>query len=154
MVNNASLSRYGDTVGLVNFPGPDDDGCATTFVSGFEVFDNGDAAKVRAAKDFLSFIYGNQELLDYAAGTIPASISASERYGDRIPCFDLFRDNSRNVVDFTGSNPDTRATRDIFYRCIHDLLMGNATPEQTAERIDRECNEAIDRGIAESVLHE
>lgn len=154
MVNNASVSRYGDTVGLVNFPGPDEQGCATVFVSGFEVFDNGDARKVQAAKDFLSFVYGNEELLSYAAGTLPASKSVSDAYSDQIPYFDLFQENSDNVVDFTGSNPDTRAVRDIFYQCIHELLMGNTTPEQAAERIDRECNEAIDAGVAASVLHE
>lgn len=154
MVNNASIGRYGDTIGLVNFPGPDEAGCATVFVSGFEVFDNGDPAKVQAAKDFLSFVYGSQEMLSYAAGTLPASKSVSAAYSDQIPCYQLFRENSANVVDFTGSNPDTLATREVFYQCIHELLMGNATPEETAERIDRECNEAIDAGWEASVLHE
>lgn len=154
MVNNASISRYEDTVGLVNFPGPDEDGCATTFISGFEVFDNGDAQKVQVAKDFLSYVYSDDELMSYAAGTMPASRTASEKYGSQIPEFDLFLDNRQNVVDFTGSNPDTRAVREIFYQCIHELLMGNITPEEAAARIDFECNQAIDEGAASSTLHE
>lgn len=154
MVNNASISRYDDTIGLVNFPGPGEAGCATVFVSGFEVFDNGDPAKVQAAKDFLSFVYGSEEMLSYAAGTLPASKSVSAAYSDQILSYELFQENYVNVVNSTGSNPDTLATRDIFYRCIHELLMGNATPEETAELIDRECNEAIDAGWAASVLHE
>ena len=39
MVNNASITRYGDAVGLVNFPGPDADGSATAFDSGFQILD-------------------------------------------------------------------------------------------------------------------
>ena len=49
MVNNASITRYGDAVGLVNFPGPDADGSATAFASGFQIFDNGDAEKLQVA---------------------------------------------------------------------------------------------------------
>ncbi len=154
MINNASIDRYGDTVGLVNFPGPDADGCATTFVSGFEIFDNGDPEKLQVAKDFLSYVYSNEELMSYSAGTLPASRSVSDKYKDRIQKMDLFLDNRKNVVDFTGSNPDTRAVRDIFYTIIHQLLMRNITPEQAASMIDEQCNDAIDEGVATSVLHE
>lgn len=154
MVNNASIGRYGDTIGLVNFPGPDKNGCATTFISGFEVFDNGDEAKVQVAKDFLSFVYANEDLMSYAAGTLPASQAVSERYGKDIPSFELFLENRKNVVDFTGSNPDTRAIREIFHNHIHDLLMGNVTPEEAAKALDEECNAAIDEGVATSTLHE
>ncbi len=154
MINNASIDRYGDAVGLVNFPGPDADGCATTFVSGFEVFDNGYPEKLQVAKDFLSYVYSNEELMSYAAGTIPASRSVSDKFKDRIQKLDLFLDNWKNVIDFTGSNPDTRAVRDIFYTIIHQLLMHNITPEQAASMIDEQCNAAIDEGVATSVLHE
>lgn len=153
MVNNASIGRYGDTVGLVNFPGPDEDGCATTFVSGFEVFDNNDERKQQVAKDFLSYIYSNDDLMSYAAGALPASKAVSQQYGKDILDFELFLANQDNVVDFTGNNPDTRAVREVFYLCIHDLLMQKATPEEIAERIDRECNEAIDLGLASSHYH-
>lgn len=153
MINNVSIGRYGDTIGLVNFPGPDEDGCATTFVSGFEVFDNGDEEKLEVAKDFLSFIYGNEELMSYAAGTLPASRTVAEAYGDQIPSYELFSSNRDNVVDFTGSNPDTRAVREIFYQEMHELLMGNTTPEEAAANIDARCNAAIDEGVATSTLH-
>ncbi|WP_251213169.1 ABC transporter substrate-binding protein [Adlercreutzia murintestinalis] len=154
MVNNASINRYGDTIGLVNFPGPDADGCATLFVSGFEVFDNGDAQKVQVAKDFIAYIYAHEELLSYAAGTLPASKRVSEQYGSQITGFDLFANNRGNVVDFTGNNPDARAIREVFYLHIHDLLMGTITPEEAAARLDADCNAIIDAGIAASKLHD
>ncbi len=153
MVNNVSLGRYGDSIGLVNFPGPGPEGCATTFVSGFEVFDNGDARTVQAAKDFIAYVYGDAGWLDYAAGTLPASQAVAERYGDDIPGFDLFRANARNVVDFTGTNPNTRGVREVFYLCMADLLRGEATPEEVAAAIDGQCNRAIDEGWAASELH-
>ena len=121
MVNNASITRYGDTVGLVNFPGPDADGSATAFASGFQVFDNGDAEKLQVAKDFLSYVYTDERWLDYAAGAIPASKRVSDRYGADIPSYDLFRANADNVWDFTGGSPDTQTVRDVFYTGIHDL---------------------------------
>lgn len=154
MVNNASLGRYGETIGLVNFPGPDEDGCATTFISGFVAFDNEDPVKVEVAKDFLAFVYGSQELMSYSAGALPVSKAVAAEYGSQIPFYDLFSENRQNIVDFTGNNPDTRAVREIFYTVMHDLLMDNITPEQAAAEIDERCNEAIDEGIASSVLHE
>ncbi len=154
MVNNASIGRYGDEIGLVNFPGPDEGGCATTFISGFEVFDNGDPEKVQVAKDFLSYVYSSDELMSYAAGAIPASISVAERYRGDIEAFDLFLENQDNVVDFTGNNPDTRAVREVFYGCIRDLLVGTTTPEEAAKAIDERCNKAIDEGVAASELHD
>ena len=131
-MNNASITRYGDAVGLVNFPGPDADGSATAFASGFQIFDNGDAEKLQVARDFLSFVYGDGHWLDYAAGAIPASKRVSDRYGADIPFYDLFRANAGNVWDFTGNNPDTQTVREIFYTGIHDLLMGKTTPEECA----------------------
>ncbi len=154
MVNNASITRYGDTVGLVNFPGPDEGGCATSFASGFQVFDNGDAEKLAVAKDFLRFVYEDGRWLDYAAGALPASRRVAERYGADIPSYELFRANAANVWDFTGNNPDTRSVRDVFYTGIHDLLMGKLTPEACAAYLDEQCNARIDEGWAESRLHE
>ncbi len=154
MVNNASIGRYGDSIGLVNFPGPDEAGCATAFVSGFEVFDNGDADKMEVAKDFLAYVYSSPELLSYAAGALPASKTVAEEYGADILAYGLFSANRDNVVDSTGNNPDTRAVREIFYQEIHQLLMGNLTPEEAAANIDARCNQAIDEGRATSILHE
>ena len=118
------------------------------------MFDNGDEKKLEVAKDFLRYVYTSDELMDYAAGTLPASKASSERYGSQIEAFDLFNENRKNVVDFTGSNPDTRAVREVFYEVIHDLLMKNITPEDAAATIDQRCNAAIDEGVAASVLHE
>ncbi len=154
MVNNVSIGRYGDSIGLVNFPGPGPEGCATSFVSGFEVFDNGDAQKVQVAKDFLAYVYGDSGWLDYAAGTLPASRAVAERYGADTLSFALFQANAANEVDFTGSNPDTLAVREVFHECMGDLLRGDATPEETARAIDERCNRAVDEGWAASVLHE
>ncbi len=153
MLNNVSVGKYWDNVGLVNFPSKDGNGYATEFVSGFQIFDNGDQNKIDIAKDFLSYIYSNDELLSYSAGVLPASKKVSEQYRDEIVGFDMFDDNRDNVVDFNGNNPNTLAVREVFYTCIHDLLMGRTTPEETAKLIDTKCNAIIDDGLASSSLH-
>jgi hypothetical protein len=48
-------------------------------------FDNGDAKKLEVAKDFLKFIYENDEWLAYSAGGIPCSKSVSAKYLDVNP---------------------------------------------------------------------
>ena len=52
--NNANFVLYDnmENYGYVNFPG----NVATSFVTGFEVFDNGDESKVQAAKAFIKYI--------------------------------------------------------------------------------------------------
>ncbi len=56
-------------------------------------------------------------------------------------------------MDFTGSNPDTRAVREVFHQVIRDLLKGNVSPEEAAFRLDEQCNRAIDEGVRTSTLH-
>ena len=53
MTNNALLRYDGIDTGYVNFPSDGGGGYATSFLIGFQVFDNGDDARVAAAKDFL-----------------------------------------------------------------------------------------------------
>ena len=70
MFNNASYMLYDnieEEYGFVNFPG----NIATSFITGFEVFDNGDEMKIQVAKDFLKYIYEDEELMDISAGNIP-----------------------------------------------------------------------------------
>lgn len=152
-LNNVSYERYGSSVGLVNFPGTDG-GIATTFTSGFEVFDNGDADRVVAAKDFLSYVYSNPDLLAYAAGALPASQSVAQEYRYEIKGFDMFEDNYVNVVNVFGDNPDVRGIREHFHVVIADLLAGKLTAEEAAQTLDETCNAVIDEGYATSQLHE
>ena len=62
--------------------------------------------------------------------------------------------NAVNTVDFTANNPNWRGVRDVFYTCIHELLAGTKTPQETAEAIDSNCNAAIEAGWLNSRLHE
>lgn len=151
-LNNVSYARYGSSVGLVNFPGTDG-GIATTFTSGFEVFDNDDPNRVAAAKDFLSYVYSNQDLLAYAAGALPASQSVAQEYRYEIQGFDLFEDNYTNVINIFGDNPDVRGVREHFHVVIADLLAGRITAEEAAQTLDETCNAVIDEGYATSQLH-
>lgn len=152
--NNASIpENYGINAGYVNFPSQDGTGLSTSFVTGFEVFDNGDETKVKVAKDFVKYIYEHEQWLDYEAGGIPANGSVSGRYKDQLFMLEEFSKNSANAVDFTANAPNWRGVRDVFYTHIRDLLMGQS-PDDVARGIDEDCNAAIRSGREQSVLHE
>ncbi|MCM1543420.1 MAG: extracellular solute-binding protein [Blautia sp.] len=154
--NNANFTLYDnmENYGYVNFPG----NVATSFVTGFEVFDNGDESKVQAAKDFIRFIYENDEWLEVSAGNIPASGKVSEKYQDQITMLDEFTENAVNVVDFMNNSPNWQgndtSVRSVFWPNIHELLSKSITPQECAKMLDETCNAALDTGWESSVLHE
>lgn len=156
MFNNASFTLYNNTddYGFVNFPGS----VATSFVTGFEVFDNGDEEKIQAAKDFIRFLYENQEWLDLSAGNIPACRSVAKKYEDQIPMLDEFVENSRHVVDFMNHSPNWQGSdtsvRSVFWPNIHALLAGTVTPKECAKALNEACNAALQSGRENSRLHE
>ncbi|MCM1175934.1 MAG: extracellular solute-binding protein [Blautia sp.] len=154
--NNANFMLYDnmENYGYVNFPG----NVATSFITGFEVFDNGDALKVQAAKDLIRFIYENDEWLEMSAGNIPASRKVSEKYQDQITMLDEFTQNAVNVVDFMNNSPNWQgndtSVRSVFWPNIHELLSQSITPQECAKMLNETCNAALDTGRENSVLHE
>ena len=154
--NNASFVLYDniDNYGFVNFPGD----VATSFVTGFEVFDNGDEQKTQIAKDFIRFIYENEEWLDLSAGNIPVSKTVSEKYKDQITMLDEFTANAVHVVDFMNNSPnwqgDDTSVRSVFWPNIHELLSQTVTPQECAESLDETCNAALEIGRENSQPHE
>ena len=152
-LNNAFDESVVDfEVGHANFPG----GIATSFLSGFEIFDNGDESKIQVCKDFLTYLYGNDELMEYSAGAVlPVSKRIAEKYADEINMITAYNDNDDNVVDFCMNNPNWVGVRAAFYPHIAALLTGKETAAEAAAAIDKECNAAIDEGYASAEnLHE
>ena len=156
-VTNLTMTPYyadeGIDLGYVNFPSLDGVGYSTSFVTGFEVFDNGDAVRTQAAKDFVKFIY-ESDWLDYSISGIPVSDSISAQYAHELEEFASYIDNSPTSVDFTSNQPNWRGVRAVFHKHIQDLLYGEKSVEQVAEELDADCNAAIEEGYLESVLHE
>ncbi|MCM1186266.1 MAG: extracellular solute-binding protein [Lachnoclostridium sp.] len=154
--NNANFTLYDNmgNYGYVNFPG----NVATSFVTGFEVFDNGDELKVQAAKDFIKYIYENDKWLELSAGNIPSSRRVSEKYQDQITMLNEFTQNAVNVVDFMNNSPNWQgndtSVRSVFWPHIHELLAKSVTPRECAKMLDESCNAALDAGWESSRLHE
>ncbi len=130
----------------VNFPSPDGNGYATSGTNGFCVFDNGDADRIQASKDFIRFIYTDEELMKYTLGTLPVNKSVIENNKDEIRMIEAYGDNSPNIVDNVRSNPGWQGVRDVFHLNIRDLLIGAHTPEETARNVDQSCNAALLQG--------
>lgn len=156
MTNSAVETNFqeaGLDYGYVNFPTIDGVGANTTFITGFQVYDNGDEAKLAAAKAFVKYIY-ESDYLYYSAGGIPCSDRVAERYADDLAALQKYIRVGHLGVNFTGNNPNWRGVREAFYPCIRDLLYGEKTPEEVARELDENCNAAIDEGYATSTLHE
>ena len=155
MANSATLPGMDrSSTGVANFPSLNGNGYNTSFVTGFEIFDNGDQEKVQAAKDFLRYFMSIEELMNYAQVGIPASNATAERVSQYIFMQEAYTANAGNTVDFTANNPNWRGVRDVFYTHIHELLVGTKTPQEVAEALDKECNAAIETGWKTSKLHQ
>jgi multiple sugar transport system substrate-binding protein len=154
--NNASNQWMGnlDEYGFVNFP----NNVATAFYTGFAVFDNGDAAKIKLAKEFVKSIYEDEELLEISVGNLSASKKMMEKHHQSIERVSEMAVNMENVVDFVQKNPNWQGTptsvRSVFYPKIQELLRGSITPKECAAALDRDCNKAIEIGQSELKLHE
>ena len=149
--NAASEPNFTD-YGLVNFPTVNG-GCNTNFLSGFEVYDNGDADKLAAAKAFVKFVY-ESEFIDYETETMPCNTSVAEKYADFLAPYQKYIDNSDKGVNFTSGNPNWLGVRSVFYLHMQDLVRGDKTPAEVAKELDEDANAQIELGYSESSLHE
>lgn len=129
-----------------NFPSLDGKGYATSSTNGFCIFNNGDETKIKVAKDFIRFIYTDEDLMKYTLGTLPVNHSVVEKYKDQIKMLEAYCNNEVNFVDNIQNNLNWQGVRDVFYLNIRELLMNNSTPKQTAKDIDQSCNKALEKG--------
>ncbi len=153
-VLDATISKVDFDYGHVNFPSIDGKGFNTTFLTGFEVFDNGDEQRLKVAKDFIKFVYENEEYLEYSAGAIPCSNKIAIKYADELKSKQKYIDNNDSGWNFTGNAPAWRKVREVFYKDIKELLYGEKSAEEIAKLIEDDCNKAINEGYANSKLHE
>ncbi|MDO4197817.1 MAG: extracellular solute-binding protein [Erysipelotrichaceae bacterium] len=154
--NNSALDitmREDKEIGYVNFPSVNGKGLNTTFITGFQVYDNGDADKVNVAKAFVKYIY-ESDYIDYCAGALPASIKVSEKYAAELEPIQKYIGVADCGVNFTGNQPNWRGVRAVFYVHMQDLIYGEKSVEDVAKDLSDACNAAIDEGYAESTLHE
>lgn len=150
MSNLTNLWAYRDRgmeVFPVNFPSLDGRGYVVATTNGFCVFDNGDTKKVQAAKDFVRYIYTDEELMKYTLGTLPVNQSVMDKYEDEIWMLKAYSENSPNLTTIVRlDNLNWQGVRDVFYLNIQDLLKGTKSPEEVAKAIDETCNAALEQG--------
>ena len=134
---------------LANFPNVEGNGYATTYINGFNIFDNKDEDKIQAAKDFLRYLYTDEEVMKYTLAGIPVNKSVVNKYKDDIELLETYNNNSENLVDFLNNTPNWEGVRAVFYKGIQGLMKGELTPEEAAKQLDRDCNAAINEGKKE-----
>lgn len=147
LTNLADCRSRGLDVFSVNFPSMDGKGYATTSSNGFCVFDNGDPEKIQVAKDFIRYIYTDDELMKYTLGTLPVNQSVMDKYEDEIWMLKAYSENTENLTTIVRlDNLNWQGVRDVFYLNIQDLLKGTKTPAEVAASIDKTCNAALEQG--------
>lgn len=140
---------HGMDLFLANSPSLDKKGYATTYLNGFIVFDNKDAARAKAAKDFIRYIYDEEELLKYARSGIPVNKSYVQKHGKQLDYITMYQKNEHNVVNNLNEKPNWEGVRAVFHTYIQELLLKNRSIEEIAEAMDDSVNEAIQTGILE-----
>lgn len=133
-----------------NFPSLDGKGYAVNSTNGFCVFNNGDQDKIKAAKDFIRYIYTDEELMKYTLGTLPVNKSVIQKYKDEIRMLEAYGNNNVNCIDNIQNKLNWQGVRDVFYTNIRDLLLEDKTPEEVAKNIDESCNAALEKGIQDA----
>lgn len=150
LTNLWDARNKGVDVFTVNFPDQSGAGYCVAGSNGLCVFDNGDETKVKVAKDFIRFLYTDEEVMKYTLGTLPVNNSIVERYGDGIWMLRAYGENTQNTVDNICGNLNWQGVRDVFYTNIRDLLIGTKSPEEVAAAIDESCNAALKQGRDET----
>ncbi len=153
-INNSIIDNFPEIdMGYVNFPDKDEEGIVTSYLTGFEVFDNGSESRIKVAKDFISFIYENHEWMEYSSAGIPVCSKIKDKYKDDIFMIEEFYNNNKNNVDFTANNPNWRGVRNVFFYHIQNLITGDSSPWKVAAALDADCNAMIKEGWEYSTLH-
>lgn len=151
MITNPDVdSRY------ALYPSSEGKGMSFDFTYTFGVFDNGDKKRMEVSKDFLRFVYSDEELLSLCsyAGELPAVSSEASQYTKDIPMWEQWLDIQDTRVDFTNHSPNYPGIREVFYPEITSMLSGDKTPEETAQDLEEKINLALERGRVEGTLHE
>ncbi|MFQ9873190.1 MAG: ABC transporter substrate-binding protein [Oscillospiraceae bacterium] len=146
LTNLWDARNKGLDVFTANFPDLSGAGYCAAGSNGLCVFDNGDESKIQVAKDFIRFLYTDEEVMKYTLGTLPVNNSIVEKYGDYIWMLRAYGENTQNAVDNIRGSLNWQGVRDVFYPNIRDLLMGTKSPEEVAAAIDESCNAALDQG--------
>lgn len=150
LTNLWDARNKGLDVFTANFPDQSGKGYYTSGSNGLCVFNNGDETKIQVAKDFIRFIYNDEEVMKYTLGTLPVNKSVTEQYQDEIWMLKAYGENtSSNMVDNIRNNLNWQGVRDVFFQIICDMLVGAKSPEEAAAAIDESCNAALAKGRAE-----
>lgn len=139
----------------VLYPSLNDRGMSFDFTYTFAVFDNNDEKRIEVSKDFLRFLYSNEELFDLnvTSGILPSLSSSAKRQKEAIPLLEEWEAIKDTKVDFTNNSPNYPGIREAFYPEITAMLANIQTPEETAQKLDEKINAAIAKGRMEGQLH-
>ncbi len=128
----------------MNLPSPDGKPVLEYLVNGYGIFDNGDAKKIAAAKEFVKFLVDNKEIAKetaIAAKCFPVRKSVGNPYNSAE--MDFYADLAKYYGGYYNIVPGFNSMRQYWFGSLQAMLTGDKTPEQAAKYYTKKANETL-----------
>ncbi|WEG72597.1 ABC transporter substrate-binding protein [Vagococcus intermedius] len=136
---------------LANIPGKDQP-VSFTYVTSSVVFDSGDEARIKAAKDFVKFYSTDKELVKASKNALPVRDSVATEFAEDMPYLKAYQDNSENIINFSNNTPGYVELRNAFFPELQAVYTGEKTAQEALNSFAENGNRIIDENTKKSVI--
>ncbi|TLG80746.1 ABC transporter substrate-binding protein [Vagococcus zengguangii] len=136
---------------LANIPG-ETNPISFTYVTSSIVFNTGDDARTKAAKDFVKFFSSDEELVMASKNTLPVRESVISQLTAEMPYLAAYNENSEYLINFSNNTPGYAEIRNALFPELQALFTGDKTVEQALESFETNGNRIIEENQKKSVI--
>jgi multiple sugar transport system substrate-binding protein len=136
---------------LANIPSQGDP-LSFTYVTSSAVFNTGDKAKMKAAKDFVKFYSTDKDLVKASKNTLPVRKSVSKELASELPFLDAYEKNSKNIINFSNNTAGYAELRNAFFPELQAVFTGTKTPKEALDNFTKQGNRIIKTNEQKSVI--
>lgn len=148
-MENGTVGKF--DLRLANIPG-EKDPLSFTYVSSSIVFNTGDDARLKAAKDFVKFYSTDEELVKASKNTLPVRDSVTEELESELPYLEAYSKNADYIINFSNNTAGYAELRNAFFPELQAVYTGEKTPQEALDSFAEAGNKIIDTNKAKSVL--
>ncbi len=128
----------------MNLPAPNGEPVLECLVNGYGIFDNGDAKKIAAAKEFVKFLADNKEIVKetaIAAKCFPVRKSVGNPYTSKE--MDFYAGLAKYYGGYYNIVPGFNSMRQYWFGSLQAMLTGDKTPVEAAKYYTKKANETL-----------
>jgi multiple sugar transport system substrate-binding protein len=123
-----------------------------SYVHGFMVFDTANPTSIAVAKDFVSWVAGDRNLMAESRWMLPVSDTIASYYSDFDPFMDAYIDAMSFLFDFSNNSVSYGELRNALFPELQAAFTGAKTPQQALDDYTDRANRIIEEGLRFSVL--